>query len=212
MIRRIFSSFTLFMLVLVPAAHAGETEARDFVQKLGDNVLGIVDDGAMSASQKEDRLTATFSSAVDVDWVGKFVLGKYWRRATDEQKTRYQELYRTFLLRGYASRFKEYRQTSASGFVITGSREIRENEYQIDSEIIRTGEAPVLVSYRVRFETGNYKLFDVIIEGVSQLATQRSEFGALIARKGMDQFIDMLESKVNQVVSSKSVDVTAPAS
>lgn len=184
--------------VFLSSAQAEETEARDFVQQLGDNVLSVIEDKNATSAVKEDKLVELFADAVDVDWIGKFVLGKYWRQATDDQKARYADLYKPFLLRSYASRFNEYNDEQGNGFKITGSRPLQENEYQVDSVIMRNGDKPpVAVSYRVRKETDHFKLFDVIIEGVSQLSTQRSEFGAVAGREGIDSLLSRLEQKVN---------------
>lgn len=191
-------ALTIGVLLLVGstgASVAGAEEATSFIHQQGEQVLDVLRDDALPAPEKERKLVDIFGNSVDVKWVGRFVLGKYWRRASDEQKARYNQYYRPFLLHSYASRFNEYRGET---FDVSDANPLKkEGEYEVRTRILRPQGEPVQVNYRVRpDESGNHFLiFDVVVEGVSLLATQRSEFAALIDRKGLDHLIDRLEAR-----------------
>lgn len=175
-----------------PAA-AGTAEAGKFIEKLGNQALSTISDAKLSKDAKQARLERLFSDSVDVPWVAHFVLGRYWKQATDDQKKRYLQAYEKFLIKHYTSRFTDY--TSGS-FKITATREDSASESTISMQIIPgDGKSePVQVDYRVR-QGSNLKIFDVIVEGVSLITTQRSEFSSVIANKGIDHLISQLAEK-----------------
>lgn len=189
-----------FFLFMTPAAKASPEDATGFIDSLSARVVTIVADKGISPDAKEKTLEVMFKESVDVAWIGKFVLGKYWRTASEDQRARYQQFYDPFLIRSYTSRFREYSGEKSEAL---GAKETKDGEYVVNTRIIRPGAAPILVDYRVRRMDSkgtkpSYRVFDVIVEGVSLLATQRSEFSTVIARDGMDSLIKKLEARAAQ--------------
>ena len=88
--------------------------AKAFVEDLGDKAVAIVTDKKRSEDAKRTDLMQLLRVSIDFDWVGRFVLGRFWRTASDDQKKRYLDLYREFLLKSYTSRVKEYTSVSFS--------------------------------------------------------------------------------------------------
>jgi len=181
---------------LAPAhnASAGVQDASSYVEKLGTQAVAVISNKKLSKPQKQKALEKIFADNVDIAWVGKFVMGRFWRTATDDQKKRYLKEYQSFILTHYASRFAEY---SSGTFSVIGKKDDGENEYTISMSMKATDEKaePVFVDYRVRKEGAGFKVFDVIVEGVSMITTQRSEFGALLSDKGIDYLIEQLATK-----------------
>lgn len=183
-------------LACVPAQAAGADDAGKYIQDVGNSALGVITSKNHTKQQKQDELQKVFANSVDFQWVGRFVLGRYWREATEAQRARYLTEYQKFLLLHYTSRFTDY--TSGS-FKVTASRDDGDGEYTVSTQM-QSGEVsngdPVLVDYRVRKgDNGTFKIFDVIVEGVSLLTTQRSEFSSVISNKGLDYLINQLASK-----------------
>ena len=79
------------LCVFPPAAQAGIEEAKQFVSRIGNDALAIVSSNKIAEKDKMPKLEALFVQHVDIEWVAKFVLGRYWRQATPEQRrqTRY---------------------------------------------------------------------------------------------------------------------------
>ncbi|MCC7259426.1 MAG: ABC transporter substrate-binding protein [Alphaproteobacteria bacterium] len=201
-----------FFLFVTPAAKASPEDATGFIDNLSAHVVTIVTDKSIPSGEKEKTLEAMFKESVDVAWIGKFVLGKYWRTASEDQRARYQQFYDPFLIRSYTSRFREYSGEKSEAL---GAKETKAGEYIVNTRIIRPNAAPILVDYRVRKMDGKnakppYRVFDVIVEGVSLLATQRSEFSAVIARDGMDSLIKQLEARAAQFEKGTPSSAAAP--
>lgn len=177
------------------SAHAVGDEASKYIQDVGTNALAVISTKGGTKQQKQTQLQKIFADNVDFHWVGRFVLGRYWRQATEEQKTRYLTEYQKFLLLHYTARFTDY--TSGS-FKVTSARDDGDNEFTVSTQMQSTeisNNEPVLVDYRVRKGDKGFRIFDVIVEGVSLLTTQRSEFSSVITNKGLDYLINQLATK-----------------
>lgn len=177
-----------------------ETEVKAFADNLAQSALDIVTKKELSAAEKQRKLERLFDNHVDIDWVSRFALGRYWRTASEEQRRAYQRNYKEFVLKYYTDRLtdytgQEYRITE----VRTTSEE--EGEYLLSMELVNTNEPNMLVDYRIREDGDRLKIYDIIIEGVSMITTQRSEFNSVIANKGLDYLIDALQKKARAAKS-----------
>lgn len=198
-----------WMTLSSPANAAGIDDAKTYARTIGDKVIGILDDKALGDDVKLQKLEALFVDVVDVKWVGRFVLGPNWRKATPEQQAAYLEAYGAFLVKHYTSNFAEY---GGETFIVTeGRQEQRQDEFFVRTEIKRTGgQPPVLVDYRLRADKdGNFKVFDIIVEGVSLIATQRSEFTSVINRQGLDELVRLLKTKTARLGEQMLKDIEA---
>jgi phospholipid transport system substrate-binding protein len=196
MIRRFASVIVLLVTCLgsYTATAAITDDASKYIQNLGDQALGVISNPKFGPNDKQKALEKMFSNSVDFPWVGRFVMGHFWREASEEQKSRYLQEYQKFLVLHYTSRFTQY---TSGTFKVTSSRDDGDNECTVSMELKsdEPNAEPVLVDYRVRKEDGGFKIFDVIVEGVSLITTQRSEFASVITNNGIDYLINKLAEK-----------------
>ena len=182
-------------LIFSSASSAKTAEdAKAYVNNVASQALAVIETSA-SKEAKKQKLEKIFAESVDIPWVGKFVMGRYWRQATDDQKKRYIQEYQRFVLHHYTSRFTEH--TSGS-FTLTDTKDNGNGEYTVSMSLQdakNKGEPPVLVDYRLRKEGGSFKIFDVIVEGVSMITTQRSEFASVLAKNDIEHLISQLSKK-----------------
>lgn len=195
---------TLFRILLVilitsttsNAIASNKDNARTFILAVSNNTLEIIENNKLNSKEKEAKLAQLFSESVDTEWIGKFVLGKYWRAASEEERSQYITLYKKFLIGSYVPRFKDYTNERIS---ILNVIEKDEGEYLVKTEIVRPKEPSIKVDYLVRKGSSEFKIFDIVAEGISLITTQRSEFGSVISRKGLDYLIDRLSIRVDQM-------------
>lgn len=124
---------------------------------------------------------------------GQAVMGRYWREATPEQRDAFiNGLYRK-LLASYGEGILEY---DSSQLNITGTRGDPERGLAVvDSEVRLRDGTVVPVSYRLRLHDGSWKVFDVIVEGISYLTTYRNQYASEFRSKGVQGVIDELEAE-----------------
>ncbi len=177
-----------------PAARAQPSAeaARSLVETVGHKVLAALRDPGLSEQQKYDQLVQLLSGPIDLDLVARLILGRYWRTASETQRTEYLGLFRAFALHTLATRLDVY---GGQDFVVTGAKAVGDHDALVSTRITGDG-APVEVDWRVR-ELDDHSLvaIDVIVAGVSLIVTQRSEFGAVIERQGMDGLLSELKRR-----------------
>jgi phospholipid transport system substrate-binding protein len=178
-----------------PSFAAPVNDASKYIEALGNSAIETLTNKQLDKETKSQKIEQLFRENVDTAWIGKFVLGRFWRQITDDQKTRYLKEYETFLVRNYATRFTDY--TSGS-FKITDARTGNSNNEFIISMQIKSedvGGEPIEVDYRVRSDKNRFLVVDIIVEGVSMITTQRDEFTSILTNRDMEYLISQIAKK-----------------
>jgi phospholipid transport system substrate-binding protein len=196
-------------MVLVLAAYAvsaakAETrgvEAEAFVQGLASNGLAMLESGEYSDTERELEFRRLSRRGFALETIGKFVAGRHWRTMSDDQQAEFQELFSEWLLTSYARRLGAY---AGQTLEIVNSLELHNNARDI---LVRTrvvhadGQPPVAAELRIREFNGEFKIIDVIVEGVSMAAAQRAEIDAVIRKIGVEGLLDNLRSRLAVLVA-----------
>jgi phospholipid transport system substrate-binding protein len=179
--------------ISTPVLADDKEDAGTFANDLGHKALAIISDKSSSKEDVRSKLEALFQQNVDIDWIGKFVLGRYWRDATDEQKEKYLANYKTFLISHYTSNFSEF---SNANFQVTKTVPEERGGYTVTMRIKRPNAEDVVVDYTIRKKEGDsLRVYDIVVEGVSMITTQRSEFSSVASQKGLDYLIEQLAER-----------------
>ncbi|MEM8870261.1 MAG: ABC transporter substrate-binding protein [Pseudomonadota bacterium] len=168
-------------------------QATALIRKVVDETNKIVNSGA-SKAQALAQFETMFSRYADVPIIARSVLGPPWRSASGAQQQAFVAAFQGYLARKYGSEFREYRgaQIDITKAVDQGNKGV------VVSTIVRfPGEAPVAVDWQVSDRSGSPKAFNLFIEGVSMLSTERSEISAILAqnRNDLDAMIAALKSR-----------------
>lgn len=156
--------------------------AVKFIETLADDAVQSLTAQSLEKKERIKRFRILLNQNFAVDAIGRWVLGRYWRKATKEEQAEYAVLFEDLIVATYVNRFEEF-----SGETLKVIKAISQNgkDAIVKSEIVRTaGQPPVRVDWRVRSPNGAYKIVDVLVEGVSMSQTQRSEFSSVIKREG----------------------------
>jgi phospholipid transport system substrate-binding protein len=176
-----------------PAAVSADA-AQQMIQDVGDEVLAILRDGALDNQQKFDRLVALLDGPIDLEIIARLILARHWRSASEAQRVEYVALFRAFALDNLASRLHVY---DGQDFEIVGAQAVNERDAVVATRVTGGGRQPLKVDWRVReLDDGSLVAIDVIVEGVSLIVTQRSEFSSVIERSGMDGLLAELRQRV----------------
>jgi phospholipid transport system substrate-binding protein len=184
-------------LLTLGSWHAARAEpsadaARALIETVGNDVLEVLRDDGLSDEVKFDRLVTLLNEPIDLDLVARLILGRHWRTASPAQQEEYLELFRAFALHTLASRLDVY---GGQNFEITGAKVVGRDDALVSTRILSDGP-PLAVDWRVRQRNDDRIVaIDVIVEGVSLIVTQRSEFGAVIERRGMDGLLAELRRR-----------------
>lgn len=131
---------------------------------------------------------------VDFDRVSMLILGKFWKTATPDQQLRFKKEFRTLLVRTYTTAFTEYADWTIRYLPL--KTEEGETKVMVRTEILQSGAQPVAVNYRMVSIDNDWKVYDVLIEGISLVQNYRTSFTNEVARTGsLDQLITELAQR-----------------
>ncbi|MGH6930091.1 MAG: MlaC/ttg2D family ABC transporter substrate-binding protein [Dongiaceae bacterium] len=189
----------LLLALAWTAATPREADAAEdpqaFVQGLGDQVVQILQQN-LPRDQAEQQLNQVWLGAFDVEGIGRAILGKNWKKATDAQRQDYMQVFPHYVAKLYAIQFSDY---SGETFAVNGSKAGAGGDAIVNAQINRPGDEPIRVDFVLLQGDQGLKIKDVKVEGVSLLVTKRSEFDSVVAQKGIDGLIQALREKVGQV-------------
>lgn len=180
----ITSSFSLrayqHSAISVAVQRDGE-KARATIDKMGKKAISFLRNDDLSLAGKEKKFRKLLHASFDMGTIGRFALGRNWKVATEAQKKEYQRLFENLVVKVYSSRFNDYK---GQGFDVVSFRETGKKDITVTSYIVPATGSKIQIDWRVRNKNGQYKVIDVIIEGVSMSVTQRSDFASVIQRGG----------------------------
>ena len=175
--------------LVVPEAYSaiadekpGQKEARDLVERLGTEAVALLANDSISAEDQREAFDKLISRDFNMNLIGRFVLGKHWRKATKDQQTEYQGLFKRYIISTYQKRIGEY---SGENLKIIRAKPINKKEFLVLSQIIRPAGPPIKLDWRVRKgKKDGQKIVDIIVENVSMAITHRDEFSSVISQNG----------------------------
>ena len=167
--------------VSAPAQDAASEGAKNFISSMGDRGINFLGNESMSIEAKKAEFSDLLNESFDMNTIGRFALGTYWKVATPAQQKEYLKLFNTMIVKVYSKRFSDYK---GQKFTVKSSRKDSEKDYIVTSFIIPGDGPQVQVDWRVRNKGGSYRVVDIMVEGVSMSQTQRADFASVINRGG----------------------------
>jgi phospholipid transport system substrate-binding protein len=175
---------------------AQQSGATGFIAHMGQQALDFLRNEKLGQQGKEGAFRKLLQDSFDMETIGRFTAGQYWRQMTPAQQQEYQRLFREYVVQVYSARFNQY---SGQDFTVTGTGPSdSQTDTIVQSNIVGAdGGAPVNVDWRVRNKGGHMMVVDVLVEGVSMSQTQRSDFASVIQRGGgnVSVLIDQLRQQ-----------------
>ena len=179
---------------LSPAMAQGTNEATAFVLKLGSDLVAVIN-GPGTYEDKKKRLQPLIETAVDVEGIGRFSLGRFWRTATPEQQAQFSRLFHDVLMNNISGKIGEFQGVT---FTPTATTQ-READTLVGTMIKRPNQQPNNVQWVVNSINGRPKIVDVVAEGTSLRLTQRSDYAAYLARNNNN--VDALIAAMKQQIA-----------
>lgn len=189
---------SMLLACLFTAGSLAAKEMKDpaeFVRERSQAVLQALD-GKREAVSKDPVVAQQIVERellpyIDVDYIARLVLGPHWRSATPEQRKAFQKAFQDFLMKSYGNGLADFTEDRLKIMPVRGEPDPRRTIVQ--TEVYRENGKPVPVAYTLRWTDEGWKLFDVIIEGISYVRNYRTDFNSEIEQKGLDSLIQRLQ-------------------
>ncbi len=195
--KKILFSVLTALLLTVNAAYAeiNAQKAEDFVKNITKQGIEEIINSDVTQAEKDQRFAKLFNEYLDLDFIGRFVLGRYWKTATPKQRSEFITVYRELNIKTWSKRFDEFK---GKIFIFNGTTpSSSQNQIFVNSTVPMDQGAPAKVVWRVKETNGHFKVVDIIIENVSLAITARNEYTTYIRKSpdGIDGLINDLKKK-----------------
>ena len=192
--------FGVFLLVSGQAI--ADVDSPDaLIKKVSDDVLTIVrqDKDIQNGNTKKamDLVEAKVLPHFNFQHMTALAMGKDWRKATPEQKKRLSEEFKTLLVRTYSNALTGYRDQTIRYKPV--KMQSGDEEVLVRTEIVQPGNKPIQLDYALEKLADGWKVFDVVVAGVSLVTNYRDTFSQEVRANGVDGLVQMLVAKNKQL-------------
>lgn len=176
-----------------PAAFAlTEASASKLITTLVNDINKVIEAGKGDSAMFRDfeRIFARYS---DTSYISAYAMGADGRRASKAQKRAFSKAFQTYIARKYGRRFREF---EGGRLEVNGVKQVK-SWFEVSTTAFLRGESPFEVTFHVSNRSGKDLFFNMYIEGINLLLTERTEIGALLDknRGNIDAMIDDLRKQ-----------------
>lgn len=193
---------SLGIAATTPRASATNVACSDTVRSLYDALLANMQAGAtLGADGHYVRIAPVVRRVFDMQFMTRLAIGPEWERLDDTQRRQVSEAFERYVAAIYAERFDRY-----SGETLRVTGELPSASAMIvTTEIVKSNGEPVRLNYLLHQNAGAWQIADVYLNGtISELATHRSEFAAILRSQGIDGLIGVLKAKAGSLTARAS--------
>lgn len=173
----------LFALSLSGVLEARESAAVAVVERLHDALLGVMQADDLEFAERRARLAPVIADVYDAEAILRMSLGRRWRELGEREREDLLDLQGELILSTYARRFDGY---SGQRFVTEGTAEAPRDSVVVRSRIAQPNGDDVRLDYVLIDRGEGFRIFNVVANGFSEIATRRAEYSAIYARGGAE--------------------------
>ena len=183
-----------------PASAGGAGDPAIFVRDFSTQAIQLMADDSLSGPRRYQAFRGLLIDGFDVKAISRFVLGRYWRKATEAERAEFTSLFEDLIVATYSRKFADYRGQILK---VDAIREEDERMAAVASRVLRPGGEPIQIDWRLLRRGGSWRIVDVVVEGMSMALSQRSEYAAVIKGSGgrIEGLLVKLREKVARIRS-----------
>jgi phospholipid transport system substrate-binding protein len=189
--------FLAVLLFFPVMGFAQELGPEALVKKITTEVLeAIKSDKQLAAGDRQRAIKLAEEKIlphVDFEEATRLAVGRSWQQASPEQRKKLTAEFRNMLVRTYSSAIQPYGGQQMK--VMPVRMKPGDTEVTVQNQFVRSGGQPVKIDYSMRKTDNGWKIYDIVVEGVSLVLTYRSEFDAVVKQEGVDGLIKRLAQK-----------------
>lgn len=193
LIRTVIFGLTLHLLLGATGAWAGPP--TEIARKVIEKALEALSDPSCQGEARRQKVKSIVDPHFDYQEMAKRCLGPAWGKLSAGQRLEFVQLFAQLLEASYSDKIEKYAQRVKIDY--TG--EILEGEYaEVRTVVVRANDR-IPLNYRFLQEDGTWKVYDVVIEGVSLVSNYRSQFSRIIHESGYAELVKRLKTKVSEL-------------
>lgn len=194
----LFLSMLIASLVLMTPLRAESLESPSaMLKRTSDDVIKVLKEKRVMLDKEPELVYQIVDQYIlphlDDVTMAKLALGKNWRNASNEQKIAFVDEFRSLLVRTYSKSLQEFSDQKINFF--PDDLAPNEDKTIVKSEVVQSGGPTIPVAYRMRIKDNQWKVYDIVIDGVSLVTSYRGTFTQEVRQSGMDGLLKMLSDK-----------------
>jgi phospholipid transport system substrate-binding protein len=186
------------LTLLISPLHAKAGVPLDAIREHVNSVLDVLRDQALQGEAnkkaKEEKIEAIANQMFDYVALSKLTLGRGWRDFNKEQQKEFVSLFRTILKKAYMDKILAYTNEQV---LFDKDIMLSENKAEVQTRII-TKSAEIPIDYRVYLKDGKWKVYDVVVEGISLVQNYRTQFREILANNPPEEVLKILREKTGE--------------
>jgi phospholipid transport system substrate-binding protein len=186
------------ILVFAAQAHAGQSPTQT-VQTAVDAILGILTNETLDKDEKRSKMREIINGRFDFRAMSQRTLATNWKKATKDEQRQFVDLFAQLIQNSYIGKVEAYTSEAVEypGEKIKGKRAV------VDTLII-TSSTEIPVNYKLYLKNDEWRVYDVIIEGVSLISSYRSTYQEIVKKDGFPGLFVRMEEKLKEVENQPS--------
>jgi phospholipid transport system substrate-binding protein len=196
--KRLFA-FSLFLAALmVLPLQADAATGKESVENQVNKILEKLKDPAFKAQPRDAQIAEVrkvINEIFDYTELSKRTLGRYWKKFSDAQKKEFITLFSALLENVYADRILAYTHEVIE---FGKETELKKGRVEVASNIITSDNKKVPLNYRMILKNDQWRVYDVVIEGVSMVKNYRSQFRQILSKKSPEELLETLRKKTQK--------------
>jgi phospholipid transport system substrate-binding protein len=197
--RLAWCSFVLAAMLLLfgPAANATSPGPTEVIRQFYAELQNVMQHAAqLGAKGRYQKLEPIVHRLFDVPYMAKLSIGPSWAKLAADQKRRAAQAYGRYVTALYTTRFDGY---SGERFEVLGEQQIKHGT-MVKTRIVKSNGEPVSINFVLHDNDHAWQTRDIYLDSaISELATRRSEFSAVLRTSGIDALIDSLNKKADEL-------------
>lgn len=187
----LFAGLVLFSIASTVVA--GNDDAQKLVVETTDRIMSKLKAEQDAIKQDPERVITLVDEIVlphfDFTRMSQWAMGKYWRTASKEQQEKFIVEFRMLLVRTYSKALADNVDQKVNFLPLRGGKD---DEITVRTEVAQQAGFPLPINYEMHLKDGEWKVFDVVIDGISLVANYRTSFAKTIKKDGIDKLIASL--------------------
>jgi phospholipid transport system substrate-binding protein len=194
--RQVLIAFFISLLLAAPSWSGDTQDALQLAEQTSAKMIAELQGNRERLQQEPQQVYKLVEDILlphfDFQAMARWVMGKYWRQADENQQQRFTQEFRTLLINTYANALLEYSNEAIHFYPLQSAQA---DETTVRSEIRLTSGSAIPINYSMHVRDNDWKVYDVVIDGVSLVTNYRSTLGGQIRDEGIDAVIQKISER-----------------
>ena len=183
------------LLFSMSSAFAKDDAAKQVVEKFQADLIAVMKNGKqLGYTGRYDKLYPSVANSHDLAKIARIVVGKEWEKLSEAQQKKLVEVFSNLSVASYAHNFKEF---GGEAFAIDSEEETTRGGVVVYAHLSIPNDKDVKFEYHLKEQDKNWRIINIVANGVSDLALKRSEYTSILQREGFDALIAKINEKID---------------